>query len=154
MTTPDESGLESSPRNKILDLEKFLPFGETLRGYLEQSFVKASDLSELLRARGVFVQDAQKEDLIPILSATLISPSEFQTLLDCRRERDSKEKVINRTRAWKSNRSLLTAANETVQLDKLPFESTHKCKLLGKPTISTVDGDPEHIEVDFTVSTD
>ena len=142
---------ESVLRDKILDFEKFLPFGETLRGYLEQSFVKAADLSELLRARGVFVQTAQKEDLIPILIATLISPSEFQTLLDCRKERDLKEKTIDRTRTWKSNRSLLEAANSTVQLDKLDFESTEKCKLLGKPTISPVNGDSEHIELNFTV---
>jgi hypothetical protein len=142
---------EPAPRDKILDFEKFLPFGETLRGYLEQSFVKTTDLSDLLRSRGVFVQGAQKEDLIPILTATLISPSEFQTLLDCRKERDSKEKTIDRTRAWKSDRSLLEAANAAVQLDKLDFESTEKCKLLGKPTISSINGDSEHIELNFTV---
>lgn len=142
---------EPVPRDKILDFEKFLPFGETLRGYLEQSFVKTTDLSDLLRGRGVFVQGAQKEDLIPILTATLISPSEFQTLLDCRKERDSKEKTIDRTRAWKSNRSLLEATNAAVQLDKLDFESTEKCKLLGKPTISPINGDSEHVELNFTV---
>jgi hypothetical protein len=151
MNTDPQTTVEGAPRSKIVDLEKFLPFGETLRGYLAQTFVATADLSDLLRARGVFVQDAQKEDLIPILTATLISPAEFQTLLDCRRERDFKEKVINRTRVWRSSRSLLEAANDTVQLDKLPFESTQKCKLLGKPTISSVDGDSEHIEVGFVV---
>ena len=138
-------------RDKVLDFEKFLPFGETLRGYLDQPFVKTNDLSDLLRARGVFLQNAQKDDLVTILTATLISPAEFQALLDCRKERDSKEKTIDRTRAWKSNRSLLEAANAAVQLDNLDFKSTEKCKILGKPTISSVNGDVEYIELGFTV---
>lgn len=139
------------PKSKILDFGKFLPFGETLRGYLEQPFVRTSDLSDLLRSRGVFVQDAEKEDLIPILVATLVSPFEFQTLLDCRKERDLKEKVINRTRNWTSKRSLVEAANSSVDLARIPFTSTDKCKLLGKPTITPVAGNSEHIEVGFVI---
>jgi hypothetical protein len=150
MSTEGEAE-EIVPRDRIVEFDKFLPFGETLRGYLVQPFVKAADLSELLRARGVFVQAAEKGDLVAILAATLISPAEFQTLLDCRRERDSKEKIIDRTYGWKSKRSLLDAANSAVQLEKLPFENTDKCKLLGKPTIAPVDGDPEHIELSFAI---
>jgi hypothetical protein len=142
---------EPSQHGKILDFEKFLPYGETLRGYLRQSFVKLADLSELLRSRGVFVQSAEKEDLVALLTTTLISPSEFQTLLDCRKERDLREKIIERTRAWKSNRSLRDAANAVVDLEKLDFESTEKCKLVGKPTIVPINGHSEYIEVKFTV---
>ena len=138
-------------RTKIRDMTKFLPFGETLRGYLDHSFVTAGDLSELLRNRGVFVQSAKKEDLVFVLLATLISPSEFQTLLDCRKDRDSKEKVINRTRSWKSARSLQEAANAAVKLESLDFKASEKCKLLGKPVISNVDGDLDRIEVSFTI---
>lgn len=143
--------VDGDDRTKVRDMTKFLPFGETLRRYLDQTFVKTSDLSELLRGRGVFVQGADKEDLIPILVTTLISPSEFQTLLDCRKERDSKEKIINRTRTWKSSRSLQEAADASVQLENLDFVDSEKCKLIGKLVITSVGGDPNSIEVTFTI---
>lgn len=138
-------------RRKVRDMTKFLPFGETLRAYLDQSFVKDSDLSELLRARGVFVHGAEKEDLVLLFVTTLISPSEFQSLLECRRDRDSREKIINRRRSWKSTRTLQEAANASVNLNALPFENSEKCKLIGKPIITIIDGDANNIEVNFTI---
>ena len=151
MTAEPDKADALEERRKVRDMTKFLPFGETLRSYLDQSFVKESDLSELLRARGVFVHGAEKEDLVLLLVTTLISPSEFELLLECRRDRDSKEKVINRRRSWKSTRSLHEAANASVNLSDVPFVSTEKCKLIGKPVISTVDGDANNIELKFTI---
>jgi hypothetical protein len=151
MSTEHDQVDAPAERRKVRDMTRFLPFGENLRAYLDQTFVKDSDLSELLRARGVFVQGAEKEDLVLLLVTTLISPSEFESLLECRRDRDSKEKIINRRRSWKSTRTLQDAANASVNLSDVPFENSEKCKLIGKPVITAIDGDPNNIELNFTI---
>ena len=60
-----------------VDIERFLPQGEMLRGFLEQPFLGKSDLSSLLKLRGVFVCQNEKRDTIPWITNLLISPAEF-----------------------------------------------------------------------------
>ena len=43
-------------RRRPTEINHFLPFGEMLRTFVEQSAISKGDLSKLLRARGVFTE--------------------------------------------------------------------------------------------------
>ena len=58
------------------DIDKFIPFGEALRGFANQKFISAYELQTILKERGVFVLNADKDYLVPILQTLMLSPSE------------------------------------------------------------------------------
>lgn len=59
------------------DIDKFLPYGELIRGFANQSYLSKSDLKKSLRKRGIFFTNSEKETLVPCISTLLLSPAEF-----------------------------------------------------------------------------
>lgn len=59
------------------DINKIVPFGEFLRGFINQRYITVSDLLNVLRERGVFVFDHEKDVVVPVMQNLLLSPSEF-----------------------------------------------------------------------------
>ena len=49
------------------DINKIVPFGEFLRGFINQRYITVSDLLNVLRERGVFVFDHEKDVVVPVM---------------------------------------------------------------------------------------
>lgn len=64
------------------NLNDYLPHGTMLRDLLRDSQVTEGDIKELLRNRGIYIQDSDKTLTIPILMTCLLSSSEFNLLRD------------------------------------------------------------------------
>ena len=79
------------------DIDVLLPFGEALRGFLEQPFIAPADLRHTLRSRGVFLSRSEKRDTIPTLVCLLLCPREFDELRECQSSREDNPKQITRT---------------------------------------------------------
>jgi hypothetical protein len=88
--------MNSSP----VDVERFLPFGEMLRTFVQQPFLSKADLSKLLRDRGVFINPDQKENTIPWLTSLLLSPDEFDRLREAQSSREDNQKTITQLIDW------------------------------------------------------
>lgn len=73
-------------------IDQMLPYGELLRGFATQSSISKGELKKVLRGRGIFFRDNEKEDMVPCLSALLLSPSEFEVLKDCQNNREDNPK--------------------------------------------------------------
>lgn len=43
------------------DIDKIIPFGEFLRGFINQRYITAPDIARILRERGVFVFNQDKD---------------------------------------------------------------------------------------------
>jgi hypothetical protein len=133
------------------DIDRMLPYGEMLRGFMEQSFVGKSDLKDVLRNRGVFTKNIEKHDTIPILSSTILSPSEFDYLRECQNSREDNPKIITQTIEWQSEDSLFDSVPEIFDISSfLDLEFTNY-KVVGSPSFVPVDNNPNHIKIEFSV---
>lgn len=80
---------EPLEREPEFNIETMLPYGDRLRQLLTQSKVGKSEIQTILTRRGIYVPNKlDKEALIPILTTSLISPSEFEYI---RRRHSAKE---------------------------------------------------------------
>ena len=129
-----------------------LPFGDSLRDFLNDSGIAKSDLRSLVRKRGIFVCNEDKRSYIPILVRTGITPSELVELNESLKVREANPK--------RQTQSIKCEPSDSTLIDAIPLgynvhEVTKKefsnYKLLGNPSFKTVDKDPNHIELDFNV---
>lgn len=133
------------------DIDQILPSGEMLRGFMEQSFVTKSDLKGLLRTRGVFTCNNEKQDSIPILMATILSPNEFDLLRECQSSREDNPKIVSQTIDWESGKNLLESLPDIFDLNSMLDLEFSNFKVNGSPNFVPVDGDPDHLVMEFSV---
>jgi hypothetical protein len=133
------------------DIEQFLPYGEMLRGFMEQSFVGKGDLKNLLRNRGVFTFNTEKSDMIPILSATIIRPSEFDLLRETQNSKEDNPKITTQTIEWRSPHKIFDALPECIDFNEVLDLEFANYKVVGSPIFTSINGDLDQVKVDFSV---
>ena len=62
------------------NINRFLPYGESLRAILDHPSIKVTERKQLLRMKGVFVNNSDENSTFPILTTSLLSPVEFEFL--------------------------------------------------------------------------
>jgi len=132
-------------------MDQMLPFGEMLRVFMEQSFVGKSELKELLRKRGVFTHGSEKNDTIPILAATILSPSEFNYLRECQSSKEDNPKIITQSIGWESEETLLDSMPEKLEVNSILDLDFVNYKVVGSPSFIPIDNDPNHIKMSYSV---
>lgn len=88
-----------------------LPYGELLRGFASQGSISKGEMKKVLRGRGVFFKNNEKEDMVPCLTTLLLSPSEFDILKDCQNTREDNPKKSS---------SRIELDNTTISMEHLP----------------------------------
>ena len=88
------------------DINKFIPYGEMLRGYSSQNLISKADIDRILRERGIFALNQEKAYTVPILQTLLLSPKEFEELRHSFSEREDNEKTISREIPWIYDKSI------------------------------------------------
>ncbi|UKT64293.1 hypothetical protein [Pedobacter mucosus] len=68
--------------NTKINPSSFIPSGEMMRDLANQTYISEADVKSILRRRGIFTPSAQKEHTVSILSCLLLSPSEFEILVE------------------------------------------------------------------------
>ena len=53
------------------DIQKILPYGELLRGFVNQKFISPAELNRILKERGVFALNMEKDFTAPLLQTLL-----------------------------------------------------------------------------------
>lgn len=133
------------------DIDQLLPFGEQLRSFMAQSFVGKSDLKNVLRRRGVFTSDQEKDTTIPILSSTILSPQEFDYLRECQSTKEDNPKVITQTIEWQTENSLLDSVPENMDVNSILNLDYANYKVVGSPGFFPVAKNPDCIKMEFSV---
>jgi hypothetical protein len=133
------------------DISQILPYGEMLRGFLEQPFIGKRDLKELLRRRGIFIPGSDKKDSIPILMSTLLSPDEFDWLLECQKTHEDNLKIITQTIHWDSEDPILDALPKDFQLSSVCEDIFANYNVVGNPNFVVVGKDKNHVKLEFNV---
>lgn len=134
-----------------IDIDRFLPYGEMLRGFVEQPFVTKADLSDLLRRRGVFVNPNEKRETIPWLMGTLLSPDEFDTLRESQSTKEDNPKINTQTIPWSSDVALLDGVPDNFDINSVLDLEFSNFTVVGSPNFVPVDGDTDHLLLEFEI---
>ena len=62
------------------DIDKFIPYGEMLRGYANQNIISNAEIHRILKERGIFTLNQEKEYTVPILQTLLLSQKNLRKL--------------------------------------------------------------------------
>ncbi len=134
-----------------VDIDRFLPQGEMLRGFLEQPFLGKSDLVSLLRQRGVFVQGNDKKDTIPWITNLLVSPSEFDNLREAQTTKEDNPKVNTQTVNWDCDATLIDCVPDSFNINSVLDLEFSNFSVVGSPNFIPIKGDADHLRLDFEI---
>ena len=133
------------------DIDRFLPHGEMLRGFLEQPFLVKSDLNSLLRQRGVFVHLNEKKDTIPWLTNLILSPLEFDHLRESQNTKEDNPKVNTQTINWISDKTLVESVPDNFNINSVLDLEFSNFTVKGSPNFIPVDGNADHLLLEFEI---
>lgn len=111
------------------DIDKIIPFGEFLRGFINQRYITATDIARILRERGIFVFNQDKDYMVPIMQNLLLSPAEFDKVRDSFSEKEDNEKKFSREITWAKNAKIFDPELLFVSLDEVMRTKLPTCKL-------------------------
>lgn len=139
---------------KIQDnINRFLPFGESLRAILQHDSIKDRERRQLLRMKGVFVNNSDEDSTFPILITSLLSPSEFDFLKDRLQAKEDRDKTITRTLEWETSKTLISAIPDNFNVQEIIKTTFPKYKVIGNPNFRMIDKNPDKISLDFKCET-
>lgn len=123
--------------NHSLAYRFHLPHSQDLLPLLEQPYITAAVLREMLRSRGTFINTQDKNLLISSIILTYLSPDEFNHLMSIAIDREEKRKVRNDyEQLHTSNNIRLSEALpdlNTVKFADLINEQIRNCSVDGVP---------------------
>ena len=133
------------------DINKIIPFGEFLRGFIIQRYITVSDLSRVLRERGIFVLNHEKDIMVPVIQNLLLSPTEFDKIRYSFSEKEDNEKKFSREIIWSRNAQIFDQEFLTVPLDDFIKKRLPTCKLIRPVIFTKQDNNPNHIIATFEI---
>lgn len=135
------------------NINRFLPFGESLRAILQHDSIKDRERRQLLRMKGIFVNSSDEEGTFPILLTTLLSPNEFEFLKDRLQAKEDRDKTITRTLEWETMKTLISAIPNNFNVQEVIKTTFPKYKVIGNPNFKMVDKNPNKISLEFKCET-
>ena len=135
------------------NINRFLPYGESLRAILDHPSIKDTERKQLLRMKGVFVNNSDENSTFPILTTSLLSPVEFEFLKEKLQAKEDREKTITRTLEWESSKTLIAAIPDNFDIQEIIKTKFQKYKVIGNPNFKMIDSNPDKISLDFKCET-
>lgn len=134
------------------DIRKIIPFGEYLRGFVNQKHITASELNTILKERGVFVLNSEKEYTVPLLQTLLFSPSEFDKIREAFSTREDNRKVNSSDINWVKNANIFVPALMSVDVSDFLKKNLPTCTLEQPIKFTPVEGlNNNHLKASFTI---
>jgi len=131
------------------NFETFLPHGEVLRPFLNQPFVSKGDLKSLLRKRGVFNSNSEKEHSIPALTTNLITPSELETLRLSYSSKEENPKVVSQTIEWNNSESLIESIPDELDVNQIVDLDFKNYTVIGAPYFAPIGSNLNQVVFEF-----
>ncbi len=131
-------------------IEQFIPFGELIRGFANQPLLTNRELNLMLRQRGIFINNIEKESMIPTLISLLLSPKEFDILRDSFNTREDKPKRLSSTIEWNNPETLLQSLPRDLNLNQLITKNSN-VKVLGVPRFVPINNNADNLICEFEI---
>ena len=131
-----------------------LPYGELLRTVLVKPELTESDLKKVIKSKGIFLSKYTKDEIVPELMCSLLSPDEYKNILELKKNKEEKEKYRTASIPWEGGVNLLKSIPQTVNLHQILEEMyTYRSgmELIGIPSFKKVDKRNDKIELNFEI---
>lgn len=117
-------------------MKEILPQGDLIRQLLTKSNISKAKINSFLREKGVFLGHKEKDNSVPLLMKTVISPRDFRELYETQKEKEDETKYRTATIKCDSDFKLAEVFNRTVNLNEL-IKEKHRYepnyKVIGDP---------------------
>ncbi len=133
------------------DIQKILPYGELLRGFVNQKFISPAELNRILKERGVFALNMEKDFTAPLLQTLLLSPREFDKIRDTFSVKEENKKVFSRDIQWNQNVQVFSADAIGVNVESFIKQKLPTCTLEQPIRLLQVENNPNHVKAEFTI---
>ena len=133
------------------DIQKILPYGEQLRGFANQKYISQSELSRILKERGIYALNADKDFTVPLLQTLLLSPKEFDKIREAFSTKEDNKKVISRDIQWANNSQIYSQDTLNVDINNFITKKLPSCSLEQPIRLVQVNNNPNHLKADFTI---
>lgn len=133
------------------DIDKFIPYGEALRGFVNQKFITPPVLQSILKERGIFVLNADKDYMVPIVQTLLLSPTEFDKIRDAFARKEDNEKKISREISFSSNATLYQSDIMQMNVEDFLKRQLPTCIIKQAIRFVQTDNNPNHLTAKFTI---
>ena len=134
-----------------LDSNYLIPLGADLRVLLNSEHISYGEVHLALKTKGIFSGCNDKSATVPLLAATILTPSGYSALIDASVDRDSKPKVkvssldlVNTVSDW------VTPLKELFNTDFNPFTGIENIEVIDVPGIVVEEKDK--IRIPFSIS--
>lgn len=135
-------------------VKDFLPIGDQLRAMISQSFLTAKHLKDILNDNGVFIDENDKNKSVPLLMTTILSPKEFNKLVENQTTKEEKFKVNTLTIPCKTDKKLLELIPSNFSINRIIEENIvykPNYKVNGNPQFTIVDSNPNQIQLVYEI---
>lgn len=133
------------------DIDKFIPYGEALRGFVNQKFITAPVVQSILKERGIFVLNADKDYMVPIMQTLLLSPTEFDKIREAFARKEDNEKKISREISFSANATLYQSDIMQMNVEDFLKQQLPTCKIKQAIRFVQTNNNPNHLTVKFTL---
>lgn len=132
---------------------KFVPYGDNLRSFANQSIVPLTDLKNIMRGRGIFVGNVGKTEIVPFLQNTILTPSEFDILVEnVRTKEDSFKQITKQIRLTSECQFLFNLALSEIDVREFVKKQLPNCRLnQGKLRFLKEGDDKNQIKLEFEI---
>lgn len=133
------------------DIDKFIPYGEMLRGYANQNIISNAEIHRILKERGVFTLNQEKEYTVPILQTLLLSPIEFEEVRNSFSKKEDNEKAFSREINWTTNNNIFVPELLSVDVNDYIKRSLPTCELKHPIVFTKLNNNQNHLIAEFTL---
>lgn len=131
------------------NVNRFLPYGDSLSQILRHRSITKVDIRNILRSKGIFVANDDDDCTFPVALSTLFSPVEFEFLAEKLKTREERPKIITRTLEWQSSETLINAVPDSFNIQEIVRVNYPRYTIVGTPNFRMVDKNPDEIEINI-----
>lgn len=135
---------------QILDSNYLIPSGSELRVLLNSEHISYGEVHSALKTKGIFSGSNDKSITVPLLAATLLTPSGYSALIEASVDRDSKPKMkVSALDLVASSSDWITPLKQLFETDFNPFAGIENIEVIDSPGV-VVDG-KDKVRIPFSI---
>ncbi len=135
---------------QVLDSNYLIPLGSELRVLLNSEHISYGEVHSALKTKGIFSGSNDKSITVPLLAATLLTPSDYSALIEASVDRDSKPKMkVSALDLVASSTDWITPLKQLFETDFNPFVGIENIEVIDTPGV-VVDG-KDKVRIPFSI---
>ncbi len=135
---------------QALDSNYLIPLGSELRVLLNSEHISYGEVHSALKMKGIFSGSNDKSITVPLLAATLLTPSGYSALIEASVDRDSKPKIkVSALDLVASSSDWITPLKQLFETDFNPFAGIENIEVIDTPGV-VVDG-KDKVRIPFSI---